>query len=130
MKISNNKKTVSLAIGSLIALSFASSSVFAAQANPFGMANINHHTYQVASNDTKCGEGKCGASKAKMKSTEGKCGASKDKMESVEGKCGASKDKMKSVEDKCGASKTKMESVEGKCGASKTKSKEAKCGGN
>ncbi len=116
MKTSNNTKTVSLAIGSLIALSFASSSVFAAQANPFGMTNVNHHTYQVASNDTKCGEGKCGASKDKMKSVEGKCGASKAKMTPTEGKCGASKDK--------------MESVEGKCGASKTKSKEAKCGGN
>jgi len=116
MKICNNKKTVSLTIGSLMALSFASSPLFAAEVNPFGITNSNQHTYQVASNDSKCGEGKCGASKDKMKSAEGKCGASKDKMTSTEGKCGSSKDK--------------MESMEGKCGASKAKSKEAKCGGN
>lgn len=116
MKLSNNKKIISLAIGSLMALSFFSSSLFAAEVNPFGMADINQHTYQVASNDAKCGEGKCGGSKAKMSSAEGKCGASKEKMNSSEGKCGASKDK--------------MNSAEGKCGASKAKSKESKCGGN
>lgn len=103
MKFINNIKTFSLTIGSLLALVVVSGSVTAAETNPFGMVNINH-TYQVASNGSKCGEGKCGASKAKSSSAEAKCGASKAK--STEAKCGASKPKeqssSKSNEGKCG----------------------------
>lgn len=68
--------------------------------------------YQLAANDAKtpegkCGEGKCGA--AGKKSTEGKCGEGKcgGNAKKTEGKCGAD---MKKKEGKCG---------EGKCGAKK-----------
>jgi len=104
MKSINNIKTVSLTMGSLLVLSIASGSVFAAGTNPFGMADINH-TYQVASKEGKCGEGKCGASKTNTteKSVEGKCGASKPK--STEGKCGDGKTKAMPSESKCGGNK-------------------------
>ncbi len=88
MKTVNNFKTLSLASGAALALSVASSTVIAADSNPFGMSKLNEG-YQVAMNEGKCGEGKCGGSKAKE--TEGKCGG--DKAKKAEGKCGGSKTK-------------------------------------
>ncbi len=99
MKTVNNLKTLSLASGAALALSVASSTVLAADNNPFGMTELNGG-YQVAMNEGKCGEGKCGGSKAKE--TEGKCGG--DKAKKTEGKCGGSK--AKETEGKCGGSKT------------------------
>ena len=92
----NNLTALSLATGTALVLGLASSTAFAESTNPFGMSELSQG-YQVSMNEGKCGEGKCGGSKAK--SSEGKCG---------EGKCGGSK--AKSSEGKCG---------EGKCGGSK-----------
>ncbi len=103
----NNIKALTLATGTALALGLASTAAFADNTNPFDMNELSQG-YQVAMEEGKCGEGKCGASKTK--SSEGKCG---------EGKCGASK--TKTTEGKCGDSKTK--SAEGKCG-------EGKCGGS
>ena len=107
MKTVNNLRTLSLASGAALVLSVASGTVLAADNNPFGMTKLNQG-YQVAMNEGKCGEGKCGGSKAKE--TEGKCGGSKAK--EAEGKCGGSK--AKETEGKCGGSKAKE--TEGKCG--------------
>ncbi len=67
--------------------------------------------YQLAANDAKPMEGKCGADK---KSADGKCGADMSKKKDGkcgEGKCGADKKKdSKKKEGKCG---------EGNCGADK-----------
>ena len=106
--MSMSKKSIALAVGGAFALTLGAASV-AATSNPFEIKTLSSG-YQVADNhaekgvDGKCGEGKCGANKAKeMK--DGKCG---------EGKCGANK---KAHDGKCG---------EGKCGAEKTK--EGSCG--
>ncbi len=97
------KKSLSVAMGATFAAAMtASPAAFSADANPFGMQNLESGYMQVAEAEGKCGEGKCGGDKAKK---EGKCG---------EGKCGGDKAKK---EGKCG---------EGKCGGDKAK--EAKCG--
>lgn len=88
----------------------SASPVANADANPFGMQNIESGYMQVA--DGKCGSGKMNMDKSKMKK-DGKCGT---------GKCGANKKKMETKmkkEGKCGA--THMKEKEGKCGANKTK---------
>ncbi len=82
----------------------------AASSNPFALNDLSQG-YQVAqvekSKDGKCGEGKCGGTKAKTtdtKTKDGKCG---------EGKCGGTQAKAtdaKAKDGKCG---------EGKCGGSK-----------
>lgn len=106
MKIS--QKSIALAVGGAFALSLGTAAI-AASSNPFEIKTLSSG-YQVADNhaekgaDGKCGEGKCGAEKAK----DGKCGAEKAK----DGKCG---------EGKCGAEKAK----DGSCGAEK--GAEGKC---
>ena len=102
MSTITNIKTFSLASGAALVLGMASSSVLAADSNPFAMTSLSGG-YQVAVNDGKTGEGKCGDKEAagKAKDAEGKCGESKE----AEGKCGESKPKVQ--EAKCG---------EGKCG--------------
>jgi uncharacterized low-complexity protein len=103
--MAKTKSTLSLALGSVFVASMAASSVASATQSPFAMASLDNG-YMVAQADKakegKCGEGKCGATKAK----EGKCGG--DKAKAKEGKCGGDKAKMK--DGKCG---------EGKCGATK-----------
>ena len=99
------KKPLAIALGTTFVAAMSASPVVNADANPFGMQNLESGYMHVA-------EGKCGEGKDKMKK-EGKCG---------EGKCGEGKmkaegDKMKK-EGKCG---------EGKCGGDKAK-KEGKCG--
>ena len=101
MKLS--KKTTLAAIG---VAALGTSVVANVQASTFQLNEMSGG-YEVQTLEGKCGEGKCGGSKAKK---EGKCG---------EGKCGGDKDKKAKKEGKCG---------EGKCGGSKAK-KEAKCGG-
>jgi len=105
--MSKKMTPIAAALGAAFAMSLAASPASAATANPFGMSDLSNGYQQIAGahKDGKCGEGKCGGSKAK----EAKCG---------EGKCGAkSKAKKNGTEAKCG---------EGKCGGSKAK--EAKCG--
>lgn len=114
MSTIKNIKTFSLASGTALVLGMASSSVLAADSNPFGMTSLSGG-YQVAVNDGKTGEGKCGGKEAadKAKDAEGKCGESKQAKE-AEGKCGEAKE----AEGKCGGNKTE----------SKPKVQEAKCG--
>ena len=97
------KKSLSIALGTTFIAAMSASPVANADANPFGMQNLESGYMQVA--EGKCGEGKCGEGKDKKegKCGEGKCGEGKGKAEG-EGKCGEGKDKK---EGKCG---------EGKCG--------------
>ena len=96
-------------MGATFAAAMTASPVVSADANPFGMQNLESGYMHVA--EGKCGEGKCGGDKAKEKMSdkakEAKCG---------EGKCGGdkAKEKMsdKAKEAKCG---------EGKCGEGKMK---------
>ncbi len=104
MNTIKNIKTLSLASGAALVMGMASVSVLAADSNPFGMTSLSGG-YQVAVNEGKCGEGKCGdkAAAGKTKDAEGKCGESKDAKE-AEGKCGGDKaeGKPKVQEGKCG----------------------------
>ena len=104
------KKSLSIALGTTFIAAMSASPVANADANPFGMQNLESGYMQVA--EGKCGEGKCGEGKMKKEQAkEGKCG---------EGKCGEGKmNKEQAKEGKCGEGKTKKE---GKCG-------EGKCGG-
>ena len=71
------KKSLSVAMGATFAAAMtASPAAFSAEANPFGMQNLESGYMQVA--EGKCGEGKCGGDKAKeAKCGEGKCGGKK-----------------------------------------------------
>jgi uncharacterized low-complexity protein len=104
------KKSLSIALGTTFIAAMSASPVANADANPFGMQNLESGYMQVA--EGKCGEGKCGEGKMKKEQAkEGKCG---------EGKCGEGKMKKEQAkEGKCGEGKT---TKEGKCG-------EGKCGG-
>ena len=108
------KKSLSIALGTTFIAAMSASPIANADANPFGMQNLESGYMQVA--EGKCGEGKCGEGKM-TKEGEGKCGGDKAK---GEGKCG---------EGKCGEGKGKTEG-EGKCGGDKAKGEgEGKCGG-
>jgi uncharacterized low-complexity protein len=91
----SSKQNLATAVGVALMGSMILGASAQAAENPFGLTELNGGHIQIASNEGKCGEGKCGGDK---KSAEGKCG---------EGKCGGDK---KSAEGKCG---------EGKCGGSK-----------
>jgi len=105
------KKTLSVALGTTFLAAMSASPVANADANPFGMQNMESGYMQLA--EGKCGEGKCGEGKMKkdgdMKmKKDGKCG---------EGKCGEGKMKAdKSKEGKCGEGKMDKMKKEGKCG--------------
>jgi len=103
------KKSLSIALGTTFIAAMSASPVANADANPFGMQNLESGYMQVA--EGKCGEGKCGEGKMEK---EGKCGEG-DKAKK-EGKCG---------EGKCGEGKMKKE---GKCGEGDKAKKEGKCG--
>ena len=90
-------KPLAVAMGAAFVTSLAFTPVANAAENPFAMTELSSGYMVAEKAEGKCGEGKCGADKAKK---EGKCG---------EGKCGADKAKK---EGKCG---------EGKCGADKAK---------
>ncbi|MDT8282206.1 MAG: hypothetical protein RQ982_05260 [Gammaproteobacteria bacterium] len=111
----NMKKSLAVVLGTTFSAAMSASPVVNADANPFGMQNLEGGYIQVAEAEGKCGEGK-GKAKAEGKCGEGKCGEGKDKAK-AEGKCG---------EGKCGEGKAKTEGkakAEGKCG-------EGKCGGS
>ena len=86
------KKSLSIALGTTFVAAISAAPVANADANPFGMQNLESGYMHVA--EGKCGEGKCGESKGE-KAKEAKCG---------EGKCGEGmmnkSDKAK--EAKCG----------------------------
>ncbi len=115
-------KPLSIALGTTFVAVMSASPVANADANPFGMQNLESGYLQVA--EGKCGEGKCGEGKMK------KDGAEKMKKE---GKCGESH--MKEKEGKCGEGMMKKEGdakmkKEGKCGEGMMKKEgEGKCGG-
>ncbi|MDD4913511.1 MAG: hypothetical protein PHW13_00565 [Methylococcales bacterium] len=95
-----NKKSLALTLGGAVATILTASPLVHAQENPFGMQKISA-SQALAQADAKMPEGGCSA--AKM--PEGKCG---------EGKCGASKNKMK--EGGCsGAAKSGQKMKEGGC---------------
>ena len=117
MTLVNKKRLITLT--ALFALGLFTSNLTKADTNPFASDDLKLVTAEHVQG--KCGEGKCGETKAK---TKGKCG---------EGKCGETKakpvKKSKCGEGKCGESKAKSVKTskcgEGKCGEGKTK----KCGG-
>ena len=100
------KTSLSIALGTTFVAAMSAAPVANADANPFGMQNLESGYMHVA--EGKCGEGK--------KAKEAKCGEGK---KAKEAKCGGEKAK----EAKCG---------EGKCGEGmmnkSEKAKEAKCG--
>ncbi len=111
------KKPLAIALGTTFIAAMSASPVANADANPFGMQNLESGYMQVA--EGKCGEGKM---KKEGKCGEGKMKAGGDKMKK-EGKCGESH--MKTNEGKCGEGMKKDAAKmdkEGKCG-------EGKCGG-
>lgn len=105
-----------------------------AEANPFGMTELNGGYMQVAAGEMACGANMGGMDKSKMgapanKTAEGACAGQKTapapvKPKAAEGKCGEGKcaammddGKMKKgMESVCGAM---MKGKEGSCGASK-----------
>jgi len=101
------KKSLSAAAGVTFVAAMSASPIANADANPFGMQNLESGYMQVA--EGKCGEGKCGEGKKADK--EGKCG--EGKKADKEGKCGEGKKADK--EGKCGEGKC----GEGKCGEGK-----------
>ena len=116
MSNKTTKNTLACAVGAAMIGSLTAVGSAAAAENPFGMTQLESGYMQLAMNEGKCGgdkamkEGKCG---------EGKCGADKAKT-MKEGKCG---------EGKCGGDKAKS-ATEGKCGGDKAKpAMEGKCGG-
>ena len=98
------KKSLSLALGTTFVAAMSASPMANADANPFGMQNLESGYMHVA--EGKCGEGKM---KKEGKCGEGKCG---------EGKCGEGKMKK---EGKCGEGKMNKE---GKCGEGKSEEAE------
>jgi uncharacterized low-complexity protein len=108
MSQKNLHKSLAIAIGAAFVSTLAASPVVNASENPFSMSQLSSG-YMVAEKgkEGKCGEGKCGGTKAgkEMKTGEGSCGGKK----AGEGKCGGDK-AGKSKEGKCG---------EGKCGGKK-----------
>ncbi|MBC7946218.1 MAG: low-complexity protein [Burkholderiales bacterium] len=107
-----SKTAATFAFGSALAASLAAMPIANAAGNPFALESLSSG-YQVADGDKKadgkCGEGKCGASKAEGaadKKADGKSG---------EGKCGATSHGPTSASDK----KVDGKCGEGKCGASK-----------
>jgi uncharacterized low-complexity protein len=112
-KNSRTKKPLALAIGGAFAATLAASPIANAADNPFGMTQLSGGYMQVAQAEGKCGEGKCGGSKAAKSSSEGTCGGSKQSegKPMAEGKGGGAEPAAKPVaEGKCG---------EGKCGGNK-----------
>jgi uncharacterized low-complexity protein len=74
-------KPMVAAVGAVFLTGMATVSVATAAENPFAAKELSSgYSQQVAMNEGKCGEGKCGGDKAEK--AEGKCG---------EGKCGGSK---------------------------------------
>lgn len=97
MKSINNIKTLSMTASAALALCVTSGPLLAADMNPFGVTELEQG-YQVAVNEGKTDEGKCGGSEPKT--AEGKCGEGKSediKPKTEEGKCG---------EAKCGGNKS------------------------
>ena len=69
------KKSLSTAAGITFVAAMSASPVANADANPFGMQNLEGGYMHVAEAEGKCGEGKCGEGKKAKK--EGKCGEGK-----------------------------------------------------
>lgn len=94
-----NRKTLALTLSGAMVTALTASPIINAQENPFGMQKISG-AQVLAEADTKMPEGGCSGSKMK----EGKCG---------EGKCGANKMKMK--EGGCSGAAAEEKMKEGGC---------------
>ena len=117
-----NKSPLAAAMGAAV-ISTITATAANAEANPFGMTELNSGYMQVAEAD-KPGEMACGANMGGMtkpKTPEGACAGQKstpapEASKSTEGKCGQSMEgnKMKQgMENVCGAN---MKGKEGACG--------------
>jgi len=126
--MNNTQKSIALAVSGAFALSIAATSVNAAE-NPFAAKSLSSG-YQIAEQDTKmkdgkCGAGKCGANMKKMKKTqtekakEGSCSAEKMKDGTCSAEMKGSADKAR--EGSCSAEKMK----EGSCSAEMKKEMES-----
>ena len=85
------KKSLSIALGTTFVAAMSAAPVANADANPFGMQNLESGYMHVA--EGKCGEGKCGESKGKKAEGEGKCGEGmmEKSDKTKEAKCGGEK---------------------------------------
>jgi uncharacterized low-complexity protein len=84
------KKSISALMFTVLSFAFLLSLPAKAEVNPFADQSVMHFASDSDSK-AKCGEGKCGESKAKAKCGEGKCGEGKAKAKCGEGKCGEGK---------------------------------------
>ena len=88
MKLKRSKKTLNVAVAAAFGAGIAISPTVVANANPFGVSELNSGYMQIAGGHA--GEGKCGSHEDKKKEdAEGKCGEGK----CGEGKCGGHEDK-------------------------------------
>ena len=121
----HSQKPLAAAIGAAFLTTVSASTLVQANENPFSATKLsNGYMQMAAAEEGKCGgnkampEGKCGGEKLKNmkegKCGEGKCGANKAKV-MEEGKCGTNK---AMPEGKCGGEKAKT-MPEGKCGGMK-----------
>lgn len=121
--MNNSPKSIALAVSGAFALSIAATSVNAAE-NPFAAKSLSSG-YQVAEQDAKMKDGKCGANMKKMKKTktekakEGSCSAEKMKDGSCSAEMKGSADKAR--EGYCSAEKMK----DGSCSAEMKKEMES-----
>ncbi len=121
-KQNDTTKTLGLAAAAVF---IASAGQTTADDNPFAVQNLDGSFLQVAMQEGKCGEGKCGGMKdtEKKRMNEGKCGAMKGAEKMKEGKCGAMEksagEAARMNEGKCGAMKGAKKMKEGKCGGMK-----------
>ncbi|MGR8940856.1 MAG: hypothetical protein ACU83V_01355 [Gammaproteobacteria bacterium] len=115
------KSPLAAAMGAAVITSLSATAH--AEANPFGMTELNSGYMQVAAGEMQCGANMGGMDKSNMaqpKAAEGACAGNKPApapAKSTEGKCGAMMegDKMKKgMESVCGA---QMKGKEGSCGA-------------
>jgi uncharacterized low-complexity protein len=125
-----NKSPLAAAMGAAVISTLSATAN--AEANPFGMAELNSGYMQVAAGEMACGANMGGMDQSKMqpqnKTAEGACAGQKmaapAPAKAAEGKCGEGKcaammddGKMKKgMESVCGAM---MKGKEGSCGANK-----------
>ena len=71
-----NKKSLAVALGTVVVGSLSTVSIAQAEANPFGISELSNGYMRVAeaaAKEAQCGEGKCGGDKMKKAVSEGKC---------------------------------------------------------
>lgn len=88
----NAKKPLSIAIGTLAAVSFSLAASADQSGNPFEIEDLNQGTSislgDEPKDEGKCGEGNCGEDKDEGKCGEGSCGEGNCGEDEDEGSCG------------------------------------------